>query len=124
MQTLSPQTPTSALRQQNVHLHMWARWKKLFKEFQFRCTHPDCTKVQPASLLLGKRALCGICKQNQFILTREDLRRAVPRCPDCSQTKDAVARRTLKTNIASSGIFDQFFAEPPQLQEREESKDF
>lgn len=78
---------------QKTHIHSWVRWKKNLGEMNFRCDHPDCNKIQPRSLLLGKRALCSICHGNEIILTGEDLRRAKPRCINCSTTKEALLKK-------------------------------
>lgn len=88
------------------HLHIFERWqikpgqpRKAFGEMQYRCTHPDCYCVKPVSLLLGKKAICALCKEREVILDRDQLKRVQPRCPRCSQTKEAIRRRDLAQKL-------------------------
>lgn len=46
----------------------------------------DCSFREAKHYLLGRIVRCPFC-QREFKLTLEDLRRALPRCPNCSDTK-------------------------------------
>lgn len=91
------------------HVHTFVRWKKLFNEWHFRCADPDCMKVSPQSLLVGKRSICAICRKEEMILSNDDLRRAKPRCAMCSNTKEAIVGRRFKESIPS--LFQDAFEE-------------
>ena len=71
------------------HTHTYVRWKttKLGVTY-YRCNHPNCTHFIDRELIIGKTSLCSSCGE-QFILSREDLRRAKPRCMSCANTKEA-----------------------------------
>ena len=81
------------------HVHIFVRWRKAFGEWQYKCADPDCYEVKPLSLILGKRSRCAVCRQTEMILTREDLRRAKPRCKDCSNTKQAIWNRKIQADL-------------------------
>lgn len=68
------------------HKHTWVKHKQ--REGYFRCTGATCYSIQPRDILIGKENACPFCGKT-FLLSREDLRRAKPRCQDCSQTKEA-----------------------------------
>lgn len=72
------------------HTHSYIKWKKTKSgEIWFKCADPNCTHTAPASLIKGKVTLCPQCKVTEFILDREALRRAVPKCVNCRDTKEA-----------------------------------
>lgn len=74
----------------NNHTHSYIKWKKTKGgEVWFKCADPTCTHTAPASLIKGKYTLCPQCKINTFTLDREALRRAVPKCVDCRDTKES-----------------------------------
>lgn len=77
------------------HIHTFVKYKK--RPGFFRCLHPDCTAIFDKEFLRGKRALCS-CGRD-FILTREDLRRATPKCMNCSDTKQARAFQAAQSLI-------------------------
>lgn len=54
------------------------------KVLMYHCVHPDCFFKCEKGLLLGKRNICSC--GSEFILTVEDLRRAFPKCINCSDT--------------------------------------
>jgi hypothetical protein len=68
------------------HTHTYIRLKN--KPGFYRCNSPDCTHHANKDVILGKLSLCTDCQQ-PMILTREDLRRARPKCLNCSDTKKA-----------------------------------
>lgn len=89
-----------------THVHTWVKWKKNFGEMQYRCKDPDCFDIKPKSLLVGKKSLCTICRQ-EMTLTLEDLRRANPRCINCSDTKAAKKHKEIEKAVDS--VFDEIF---------------
>jgi sRNA-binding protein len=80
------------------HVHTYYTTKK--RERIFYCADPYCTHRLDRKLLVGKASKCNLCG-NEFILTRQDLERAKPRCQACSQTKQA------KAIHAASAVFQQ-----------------
>lgn len=82
------------------HIHTYVRFKKKF----YKCNHPKCTHFALKELILGKESACPSCG-TVFILTREDLKRATPKCKNCSNTKEARRYRTAKT-LMDSAIFE------------------
>jgi len=79
----------------HIHTYRRVRATQDGKHFLYMCTDPHCTFRSPKIFLVGKAALCNSC-HNEFVLTSEDLRRAKPVCPNCSQTKDAKEFRRLR----------------------------
>lgn len=76
------------------HLHIYERIRgKGGMTTKYRCIDPDCTHREFANLIEGKRARCSICKVNEIIINRDDLKRKHFRCVDCSNT---AAARLLK----------------------------
>lgn len=67
------------------HIHTYVR----FTKDVYRCSDKHCYHTAKKSILVGKATLCTECGQ-EFVLTREDLRRARPRCLACSKTKKAL----------------------------------
>ena len=65
------------------HFHIYQRWGK---KGYYRCTHSECSHYLHVSLLDGKKSTCPLCHK-EMILTKDMLRRAVPRCIYCSNTK-------------------------------------
>jgi hypothetical protein len=68
----------------------------------------------------GKLSLCTACG-SQFILTREDLKRAKPKCLNCSNTKKA---RTFKkaqqlTQYLGTDMFPLHINSPEDIEEPE-----
>lgn len=82
------------------HVHMYVRFKddKNPVKRYFKCSHPDCTTVQNAAFLCGKRSLCNVCG-SEMILTYEQLRNKKPRCENCSQSKTAIQKREMKSQL-------------------------
>lgn len=87
------------------HIHTYFKFKG--RPGFWRCGAPDCSLVIEQDLIKNKLSLCTQCGQ-QMILTREDLRRAAPRCLDCSNTKRAVAKRKAQelTRYLGTEAFD------------------
>lgn len=80
------------------HVHIMIRWKKtaFANEMVFKCDHPDCEYTRTVSFLLGKRSMCGVCKEHDLILTAADLKMERPRCEKCSNRQDAQQKRQLE----------------------------
>jgi hypothetical protein len=82
------------------HIHSWVKWKKTEKGVYFKCNHPLCYASMESKMLIGKTSLCPQCMVNTFVLTKDDLRRAKPICPQiCSMTKKAIVARTLSGGV-------------------------
>lgn len=74
------------------HIHTYVRFKGYGTGNFYRCIAPDCNHYRVREGCIGKRNLCSFCGK-QMILTREDLKRARPRCINCSNTKEAKLHR-------------------------------
>lgn len=72
------------------HIHTYIR--KSSNKNMYRCNSPDCTHFTDKESILGKLSLCTSCGDT-IILSREDLRRAKPKCLACSDTKKGKAFR-------------------------------
>lgn len=83
------------------HVHTYKK-HPLRKGFMM-CADAHCTHIENKKLLLGKANKCPFCS-NEFELTSEDLKRALPRCIDCSDTIKARQRKAAKQIIAN--VFD------------------
>lgn len=59
----------------------------------------DCSYREVKSFLFGRIVRCPFCKE-EFQLTLEDLKRALPRCPNCSNTKTKRITNELETLFA------------------------
>lgn len=97
------------------HTHMYVRYKT--RPGYYRCDLPDCTHVLDKEAVQGKQSLCTVCHE-KMILTREDVRRARPRCINCSDTKKGRTFRRAQELTRYLGT-DQFntlggvFKKPP-----------
>jgi hypothetical protein len=91
-----------------THTHSYVRWKRQGKdnEWWYKCADPHCTYIAPRSLVIGKSSLCPECHEHEFILDHEALRRAVPKCHHCRNTKEAKARRAGEELIKEIGVED------------------
>lgn len=72
------------------HVHTYVKYKG--RPGFYRCDAPDCTHFIDKESILGKYSLCTECG-SQMILTKDDLRRARPKCFNCSNTKEAIRKR-------------------------------
>jgi hypothetical protein len=75
------------MRKSLNHVHTYVRNRKIFGEQYFQCAHPDCYDLKAKKDLIGKRSMCAICGQTEIFLTADDLKRARPRCANCSNSK-------------------------------------
>jgi DNA-directed RNA polymerase subunit RPC12/RpoP len=64
----------------------------------FKCNDPHCTHFAPKHAIVGKASRCTQCG-TEFVLTPEDLKRAEPRCVECSETKKAKNVKRIKDNV-------------------------
>lgn len=83
------------------HVHSYVRFKKKF----YKCNDAKCTHFALKELVLGKESACPACG-HVFILTREALKRATPKCKNCANTKAARHYRTAK-NLMDIAIFEE-----------------
>ena len=84
------------------HVHTFIRSKS--KSGFYKCNSPDCTYYVEKTEILNKLSRCNQCG-DQIILTREDLRRAAPKCLNCSNTKKAIAHKKAKSVLNLLGTF-------------------
>lgn len=82
------------------HVHEYIRRDKT----TYKCAHPLCTHYLSRADLVGKASLCAVCHTNQIILTCESLKRARPRCKDCSNRQVDVQRRETEAALREMGI--------------------
>ena len=87
------------------HTHIFEKIK-INGQIFYRCSHGECWFRAPKSEMLGKKTLCVICQKNEFTLSREDLKRAKPRCLDCSNTKEAREKKQLGDKSDEAGPGD------------------
>lgn len=93
------------------HVHKWGaapKQQRKFGERVYICKDPDCYAKFKAEMLIGKRSICFACGK-EFILTRENLLTAQPKCLNCAET--AAARKfreeTLKLADELKEMFDE-----------------
>lgn len=67
------------------HTHTYVRMSK----DTFKCDDPKCTHFAHRALVLGKESICAVCHDQVIILDKNSLRRARPRCIQCSNTDEA-----------------------------------
>ncbi len=95
----------------------------------FRCIHPRCTYTQKREFLEDKEVLCSICSK-PYIVNREQLRNAKPRCVYCQNTKEGRAVREAMKKVAllvpeaepeplTLALIEAFAQEEPLLLEEE-----
>ena len=84
------------------HIHTYVKRRQTDK--QVRCDDPRCTHFTTVYLALGKESICSQCRSEVFILDRESLKRARPRCLKCSATKEAQRVKRNKQVLAELGL--------------------
>lgn len=96
-------TPSKSSKEINKHIHTYERprWDKKI----YRCIAPDCSHYINKKLLLGKYGKCPECGA-QFILDREKLLRAKPKCDFCSNTRKSKELKALAENQTLQQIFE------------------
>lgn len=80
------------------HVHTYVR----FTKDVFRCSDKHCYHTANKTILVGKASICNECGE-EFVLSRQDLRRARPRCLKCSKTKKALIQQS------AAGLIDNLF---------------
>lgn len=78
------------------HIHSYEK-DKVFKG-HYRCVHPACSSHQHKDSLRGKEATCAGCG-SVFILGGYHFKRRTPKCDNCTNTREAIARRTAKSAV-------------------------
>lgn len=78
------------------HLHTYRR-SRANPEI-YKCLDPDCTHYTKREFIEGKRALCGKC-HSEFIISKEQLKNALPVCINCSKSKAADIHRGVKSEL-------------------------
>lgn len=68
------------------------------KRIRFKCDDPDCTSYAYKDLLVGKRAQCKCGRE--FILSRIELKKKLPQCEYCSNSKESKRKRDIAEAIA------------------------
>lgn len=94
-------------RDGSPHVHIWAAsgsGAPGVNRDRYICLDPDCITAQKRADLVGKRSICTQCRKNEILLTHSDLRRAKPRCLECSDTKKAKDVRKVKEKLTEMGI--------------------
>lgn len=94
-------TQMSKTKVEHIHIYERPTWNKTI----YRCIDPGCPHYIKKGYLLGKYARCPECS-NQFILTREKLLRARPKCDFCSNTKRAKELQQVASNQVLQKIFE------------------
>ena len=74
------------------------------KEKWWKCNDPKCTHFDRRENIIGKMSLCSHCGLKEFVLTREDLERAKPRCMDCRNTKDSRSLKEKQEILSELGL--------------------
>lgn len=88
------------------HVHSFVYYKTSGTgKVSYKCADPLCTKFYDKRLILGKYSLCPKCQVNTFELTREDLRRKMPVCLECSNTKAARIRRASRDLLKDIDLY-------------------
>lgn len=70
----------------------------------YKCAHPLCTHYLSRTDLIGKASICAVCHTAQILLDVESLKRAKPRCKDCSNRRVDVERRQTEATLKELGI--------------------
>lgn len=88
----------SKTTKEKEHIHSFKRDTKL--KTKYRCMGATCYALVDKTRLLGKanKCRCG----NVFILTGEDLKRAIPRCLECSDTVRSRRTKAVEPLVAMS----------------------
>lgn len=70
----------------------------------YQCSDSDCGHFTYKKYLKGKRTLCPKCKSEEFLLKASDLRKAMPVCMNCSNTKEAKKLRETREALEVLGL--------------------
>lgn len=90
----------------SLHIHSYIRGRRAVSPTVTRkdpqlyvCSDPLCTHKMRRESLYGKLSLCPGCLRNTLILNSQNLKLSRPRCLDCSNTKEAKARRAIQAGL-------------------------
>lgn len=90
------------------HIHTYVKYKG--RPGFYRCNAKDCTHFIDKERILGKMSRCNSCGA-EFQLTQEDLRRAKPKCLECSNTKRArIHKKTMELAEQAADIYAATYA--------------
>lgn len=95
------------------HIHTYVR----VSAKQWKCADPHCSHFTTAERVKEKASLCAVCKSREIILTRDKMRRAKPRCLECSNSREAIEFRKTRKNLESIGITNE--VQPMELPVKE-----
>lgn len=84
-----PNIAPNQVQEKGKHVHTYKKHPTR-KGYSY-CLGAYCSTITETKLLVGKANKCKCGKL--FLLSREDLRRAVPRCINCSVTRKALERQ-------------------------------
>jgi len=84
------------------HTHTYVKYKS--RPGYYRCDDPDCSHFAEKELVIGKNTHCTHCGAI-FILDRESAKRVLPRCLECSDTKEARQMRAARQIIKALPAF-------------------
>lgn len=93
------------------HVHKYVRFKG--KPGYYKCDSFDCTFYIERELIVNKLTRCSKC-EDVFVLTREDLKRARPKCSNCSKSKKAKEDRLLQDLTRDLGTSPEFLPGIPK----------
>lgn len=105
----------AAPKEPKKHIHSFVRYKyskklvtsgpaKGSNVIYYKCNDPLCTTTYDREMLVGKLNLCPSCKVNTFILDRQALKRAVPKCIECRNTKEGKRHKAAVALV--KGLFE------------------
>lgn len=67
----------------HIHTYIRSSWDKNV----YQCADPFCMHYIHKRYIKGKRSICGKCHETEITLSYEHLRRAIPLCDGCSETR-------------------------------------
>lgn len=73
------------------HTHTYIRSRR--DKTIYQCADPHCTHKAHKDDVYGKASVCAICGDREIVMGYEELKRAKPRCDNCSNRKEIVERR-------------------------------
>jgi len=93
------------------------------REWRWKCQNPDCNAIWKRFQVKDKRSVCSVCHENTLILDNDALKRAKPRCTNCSMTRESIEKREAKRTV--QGFVSQLLdIDKPETREEIEENDF
>lgn len=77
--------------------HKYVRVRKnrhTYKKSLYKCSLPGCAHKLHADLAIGRKSLCNLCGE-EFVMTKESVRLAMPHCDNCKKGANADNREKL-----------------------------